>query len=83
MNSRNNFFMKEDGWYVGFIENRKQNEVVEIFEMGNEYAHSDIYYKFNTIDEAIKYYELIVRDLKGQKENNVKFIYDGKDLIKK
>jgi len=71
---------KEDGWFVGFIDmgDPKKNVVSEIFEIKDEYAPTDIYYNFETIDKAIEYYELLIRDLKGQKEHNIEFkIRDG------
>ncbi len=74
---------ENNGWYTGFVKRKEGNEIMEIYEFDNDnFAISQIFTIHNSIDEAIEYLELLIKDLKGQRENRVEFIDDGDRIIR-
>jgi len=73
-----------DGWYFGLIRDIKKGYrpffIAEIYEFMKGMGYTDIDTEFINIDDAIRYFQTIVDDLKAQKKHKISFKWDGENL---
>ncbi len=76
--------MEDGGWFIGYITGIDENVVKEIIPIDGGYSYSDLYDYFDSLDEAIEYYEMLLYDLKRQKINGIKIMFSkGRLLVKR